>query len=142
MIALFNDMMILDLESVTIDFNDPELPDFIITKNFIGSDLDIVMGGEFDRGGGREQISFEHENRLTRDQRALFVSKFGTQSGNVYPPKGTFKVAIKVKGVRTYSSEPFEFECKNFKLLKSKDLCSSNSFYKRAEFAEPIEITI
>ena len=144
MIASFNEYMYLELASIAIDFNDPDLPDFVNTKNSIGySDIDFMMGGKFNRGNGENQISFDEENRLTRDQRALFVNKFGTgEFGRVYPPKSAYKVTLMVKGVRTLSSEAFEFECKNFKLLKSKDLCSSSSFGKRAEFAEPIEITI
>jgi hypothetical protein len=147
MIALFDETMHLELDSIAIDFNDPELPDFVNIKNSIGgSNLDFMMSGGYDRndrGSGEHQISFDGENRLTRDQRALFVSKFGTGfNGRVFPPKSAFKVVLKVKGVNTYSPEPFEFECKNFKLLKSKDLCSRSSFRKGAEFAEPIVITI
>jgi hypothetical protein len=142
MIASFNNYMNLELASIAIDFNDPDLPDFVNYKNQIGlSDIDFMMGGSYNLG--ENLISFDRENRLTRDQRALFVSKFGTgEFGRVYPPKSAYKVTLMVKGVRTLSSEAFEFECENFKLLKSKDLCSSSSFGKRAEFAEPIEITM
>ena len=144
MIASFNDYMNLELASIAIDFNDPDLPDFVNYKNSIGiSDIEFTMGGSSKRGNGEEHISFDRENRLTRDQRALFVSKFGTgEFGRVYPPKSAYKVTLMVKGVHALSSEAFEFECKNFKLLKSKDLCKFSSFGKRAEFAEPIEITM
>ena len=144
MIASFDDFMVLDLESVTIDFKDPEIPDFVNTKNSIGFNLDFTMGGRQygkSMGSGERQFTFDRENRLSRDQRAFFVRKFGTgESERVYPPKSAFTVIMKITGIRTLSTESFEFECENFDLLKTKDLCSSSSFGKRAEFKDPIEI--
>jgi hypothetical protein len=129
MIASSRHSLILDLESIAIDFEDPELPDFI---NY---DYEFSM-----RRLWNTQVSFGDENRLSRDERSLFVRKFGGEN-YLRIPKSAFKVIIKVKDVETYSPEPFEFECENFKLLVSKGLCYSWS-EDVSVFKEPIEIVI
>jgi hypothetical protein len=148
------DNIVLEVASATLDFNDPDLPDFVLfsrssvtlgTSNWRYEDIKPMAGLDFD-------------DRLTRAQRQLFISKFENDlinlrnrydNGRLYIPNSAYTLKFRVVGLTTYSSfptrieEPWGFECAFFDLLKSKDLCDRwKSGDERATFAEPIEIII
>ena len=95
------------------------------------------------KGSGYETFGLGDENRLLREQREKFKSKFGSKatygiSQIIYPPRTSFKVTMKIRGLSTTSREPFEFECKYFELLEENGLCNSEGAY----FQEPIVVKL
>ena len=140
-LASFDGNMNLHLESITVDFIAPELPDLVINSTYMS-----MYGGKHHTNKNyskskRIWATFYFTN-LTSEQRTLFVNKFGTNSmGIVELPKNAFNTTIKVIGITTSSREPFKFECENFTDLKNKDMCSSTATsIEPAKFSEPLKI--
>lgn len=144
MVANFRDRLQLLIESIILDFQDPEIPDFIIkAETGRAYRSDISIGNPMKMTGlDNFLVSFDYQNRLTQDQRALFVSKFGTGGfDTVHPPRTSFSMKLRVRGLRTFASKPYEFECRNFELLEKRGLCFLGG-ERHAYFNDPIVVNV
>ena len=103
-------------------------------------DSDIFLtANEFSREFYPVRLTLRPENRKSREQLTSLISKFGTdRRGRVSSPKSADKVILKIEGISSSRSVPWEFECKNFDVLERNGFCSGKD---RAEFEELLVIT-